>query len=106
MSVPTVTMTAEGDMARRTAKVHIGSTQWRIRVCEVPSDRLGDCNSDTRTIRVSHRLTGFDFVNVLLHELIHARWWCLDEGEVTEFAEEAAAVLEAFGVTRGEDDDG
>lgn len=46
-----------------------------------------------------------DFVEVLLHELIHARWWCLDEGEVTEFAEEAAAVLDAFGVTRTEDDD-
>jgi hypothetical protein len=47
-----------------------------------------------------------DFVEVLLHELIHARWWCLDEGEVTEFAEEASAVLEAFGVTREQDEDG
>jgi hypothetical protein len=93
-------------MAKRTCTVHIGQKKWRIRVCRVPADRLGDCNDETGTIRVSNKLVGVDFVEVLLHELIHARWWCLDEGEVTEFAEEAAAVLEAFGVTRGEDDDG
>ena len=93
-------------MPRRTATVHIGQKRWKIRVCAVPTDRLGDCNDETGTIRVSNKLVGVDFVEVLLHELIHARWWCLDEGEVTEFAEEAAAVLEAFGVTRGEDEDG
>lgn len=93
-------------MPRRSATVHIGQKKWKIRVCAVPTDRLGDCNDETGTIRVSEKLVGVDFVEVLLHELIHARWWCLDEGEVTEFAEEAAAVLEAFGVTRGEDDDG
>ena len=93
-------------MPRRSATVHIGQKKWKIRVCAVPTDRLGDCNDETGTIRVSNKLVGVDFVEVLLHELIHARWWCLDEGEVTEFAEEAAAVLEAFGITRGEDDDG
>jgi hypothetical protein len=93
-------------MPRRSATVHIGQKKWKIRVCKVPTDRLGDCNDGNMTIRVSNRLVGVDFVEVLLHELIHARWWCLDEGEVTEFAEEAAAVLEAFGVTRGENDDG
>ncbi len=93
-------------MARRSATVHIGQKKWKIRVCAVPTDRLGDCNDETGTFRVSEKLVGVDFVEVLLHELIHARWWCLDEGEVTEFAEGAAAVLEAFGVTRGEDDDG
>ena len=92
-------------MARRSATVHIGDRKWRIRVCRVPSDRLGDCNTEPGTIRVSHKLAGLDFVNVLLHELIHARWWCLDESEVTEFAEEASAVLEAFGITRSEDED-
>jgi len=92
-------------MPRRTATVHIGQKKWKIRVCAVPTDRLGDCNDETGTIRVSNKLVGVDFVEVLLHELIHARWWCLDEGEVTEFAEEAAAVLEAFGITRREDDD-
>jgi hypothetical protein len=92
-------------MARRSATVHIGDRKWRIRVCRVPRDRHGDCNTETGVIRVSDKVAGFDFVNVLLHELIHARWWCLDESEVTEFAEEAAAVLEAFGITRSEDED-
>lgn len=93
-------------MPRRSATVHIGQKRWKIRVCKTPPDRLGDCNDETGTIRVSEKLVGVDFVEVLLHELIHARWWCLDEGEVTEFAEEAAAVLEAFGVTVTEDADG
>ena len=34
-------------MARRSATVHIGQQKWRIRVCRVPADRLGDCNADT-----------------------------------------------------------
>ena len=91
---------------RRTARVMIGQQRWTIHRCKVPDDRGGDCNNETKTIRVSHRLAGIDFVTVLLHELIHARWWCLCESEVKEFAEEAAAVLESFGVTDQEDTDG
>ena len=91
---------------RKTARVRIGDVRWTIRRCPVPKDRWGDCDPEKKLIRVSDKLAGFDLMDVMLHEMIHARWWCLDEGEVTEFAEEAAAVLEAFGVTRGEDDDG
>ncbi|MEY3205070.1 MAG: hypothetical protein RLZZ21_1401 [Planctomycetota bacterium] len=35
-------------------------------------------------------------METLLHELIHSRWWALDETEVSEFAEEAVAVLRQF----------
>lgn len=91
---------------RRTARVLIGDQRWTIRRCRVPNDRWGDCNQDTKTIRVDTRLGGVDFLNVLLHELIHARWWCLSECEVTEFAEEAAGVLAAFGFDDQEDADG
>jgi hypothetical protein len=47
-------------------------------------------------IRISRQAVGLEFVETLLHELIHARWWCLDETEVTEFAEEAIAILRQF----------
>jgi hypothetical protein len=33
------------------------------------------------------------WLDVLLHELIHARWWALCETEVTDFASELSAVL-------------
>ena len=49
-------------MAKRTATVHIGSKRWKIRVCKTPPDRLGDCNDETGTIRVSNKLVGVDFV--------------------------------------------
>ena len=93
---------------RTTARVKIGEARWTIRRQPVPKDRWGDCNSEKRLIRVCDKLGGHALLNVMLHEMIHARWWCLDEGEVTEFAEEVAGVLEAFGFrdTHEEDDDG
>jgi hypothetical protein len=57
-------------------------------------------------IRVDPRIGGVDLLTVLLHEMIHARWWCLSECEVTEFSEEAAGVLAAFGFIDKEDADG
>ena len=91
---------------RRTiARVMIGEQRWTIRRCKVPTDRWGDCDPAKRLIRVSDKLTGFDLMDVMLHEMIHARWWCLSEQEVREFAEEAAGVLEAFGFHDGEDAD-
>ncbi len=47
-------------------------------------------------IRISRHAVGLEFVETLLHELIHARWWALDETEVSEFAEEAVAILRKF----------
>jgi hypothetical protein len=91
---------------RLVAKVFIGREKWTILRCKVPRDRWGDCNHDEKTIRVSDRLSGTCLLNVLLHEMIHARWWCLDEGEVDEFAEEAAGVLESFGFHDEEKHDG
>ena len=91
---------------RRSARVRIGKELWTLRRCKVPQDRWGDCDKEKRLIRVDERLGGTDLLNVLLHEMIHARWWCLCESEVTEFAEEVAGVMEAFGFIDEEDADG
>jgi hypothetical protein len=90
----------------RTKRVLIGKDRWTIRRQAVPRDRWGDCDRDRRLIRVDGRLRGINLLNVLLHELIHARWWPLSEDEVTEFSEEAAGILYAFGFRDEEDADG
>jgi hypothetical protein len=56
----------------------------------VPSDRFGDCDYDSRVIRICQRLTGEAFINTLCHEMIHARWPDLSEDAVREFADELA----------------
>jgi hypothetical protein len=91
---------------RRTARVRIGKELWTIRRCKVPRDRWGDCDKEKRLIRVDERIGGTDLLGVIIHEMIHARWWCLSECEVTEFGDEVAGVLEAFGFHDGEDADG
>lgn len=65
----------------------------------IPNDRWGDCsnpNSKRRLVRIHRAARGEVFLDVLLHELIHARWWALCETEVTEFAQELTAILRMF----------
>jgi hypothetical protein len=91
---------------RRSITVWISDQRWRVRRCRVPSDRHGDCDYDKHLIRVSQSLRGDDLLEVLVHELIHARWPDLSEEAVEEFGQEIAAVVTAFGFVREEDADG
>lgn len=78
---------------KRTVSVVINGQRWRVRRCRVPASIYGDCDYDTRTIRVSAKLHGEDFLNVLLHELLHARFPDLSEECVSETADTLAAVV-------------
>lgn len=82
-------------------RINIGGRRWRLDASAPlrPPACWGDCDPPTAarpSIRISSRATGLEFVETLLHELIHSRWWALDETEVSEFAEEAVAVLRQF----------
>jgi hypothetical protein len=90
-------------MARKKCTIHIGGNRWKLRRCRVPSDRYGDCCHDSRTIRISQSLHGEELLNVLLHELIHARWPDLSEDAVLEFADELAGVVHAEGFRQPDD---
>lgn len=90
-------------MARRKCTIWIGGNRWKLRRCRVPPDRYGDCCHTTRTIRVSHKLAGEELLNVILHELIHARWPDLSEDAVLEFADELAGVVHAEGFRQSDD---
>lgn len=80
-------------MPNRSYHVFINEQKWQIKFCPVPSDLWGDCDYKKKEIRVSHRLYGQDRLDVLLHELIHARWPDLCEISVCEFASELAGIL-------------
>ena len=87
-------------MAPRRHRISIGGRKWLLEVgVKIPNDRWGDCsnpNSKRRRIRIHRAARGEVFLDVLLHELIHARWWALCETEVTEFANELTAILRMF----------
>jgi len=91
---------------RRTARtVYINGERWKIRRAALRK-LYGDCNYDTKTIRIHHTLSGAELMDTLLHELIHARWPDLLESSVEEFAGTLTAVLEAEGFCLPEDTDG
>jgi hypothetical protein len=50
-----------------------------------------------KSIRVDASLAGEERLEVLLHELLHAAGWPIDEGFVTNFAADAAHVLWRLG---------
>lgn len=82
-------------------RVNIGGRKWRLDAAAPlrPPICWGDCDPPTArrpAIRISRRASGLEFVETLIHELIHARWWALDETEVSEFAEEIVAILRQF----------
>ena len=87
---------------RRSARVQIGDQWWTVRRGKVPDypgtrKNWGLCDYSRRVIYVDANLDGVDLLDILIHELTHARWPCLKEEEVTEFAEEVAPVLALFG---------
>jgi hypothetical protein len=77
-------------------KIYLHGERWTIRHCRVPKTIFGDCDYNTRTIRVSNKLHGEDFLNVLLHEWLHARFPDLSESAVSEVADEVSAMLHAY----------
>ena len=90
-------------MARSSVTVWVGDQRWRVRRCKVPADRVGDCDYGKRLIRVSDRIAGDDLLEVIVHEMIHARWPDLSEEAVEEFGGEVAGVLSAFGFSEEHD---
>jgi hypothetical protein len=77
--------------------VWIAGQRWRIKRCRVPADIHGDCNYQRRIIRISEKLAGEDRLNVLIHEVVHARFPDLGEEPVSEFADTLAAIVHHAG---------
>lgn len=90
-------------MARRT--VIIGEQRWRISRNKRLRKHYGECDYNTRTIRLCSSLAGIDLLDTLIHEVIHARWPDLSEEAVEEVATTLAVVIDAEGFRHADDAD-
>ena len=64
---------------RRSARVQIGEHWWTVRRGKVPpwpgkQRNWGLCDREKRIIYVDENLDGVDLLDILIHELTHARW--------------------------------
>jgi len=84
-------------------QVIIDRKRWNLKyVNRLPDGRSGDCDSpDTKnkSIRISKSACRSDqrHLEVLLHEMLHAAVWSLDEEYVAVYARDAARVLVKLG---------
>lgn len=72
---------------------------WRLRFPLLTAQR-GDCDSPdqkNKEIRVSSSLKGEERLEVLIHEMVHAAGWHLDESFVERFAADVARALWRLG---------
>lgn len=81
---------------------------WCLRFAPNMANR-GDCDEPDqrdKEIRIASNLRGEERLEVLLHELVHAADWNLDESFVGQFASDAARALWRLGYRNGEDPGG
>jgi len=94
-------------MARRRATIYIGDQRWTIhRTKNLSPDRDGECDYAAKTIRVRATLQGEELLEVVVHEMFHARWPDLSEEAVGEHAQEIAGTLYGLGFRHEEEHDG
>lgn len=89
-------------MKRHRKTLYIGESRWKIQRTRL-RDRRGDCNIQTKTIRVCESLVGQELVEVLVHEIVHARVWDLDETAVSDLGQAVASALANWGLLNTEE---
>ena len=94
-------------MAKKRALIYIGNERWTIhRTNKLSPDRDGECDYSARTIRIRASLQGEELLEVIVHEMFHARWPDLSEEAVMEHAQEIAGTLYGLGFRHEEEHDG
>jgi hypothetical protein len=76
---------------------------WRLRFAPNMGDR-GDCDEPDqrgKEIRIASSLRGEERLEVLIHEIVHAAGWHIDETFVERFARDAARALWRLGYRNG-----
>ena len=72
---------------------------WNLRFAPNLANR-GECDAPTQTakeIRVASQLRGEERLEILIHEMVHAAGWHLDESFVERFAADVARALWRLG---------
>jgi len=82
-----------------TRTVTIFGQPWTLRYARLRK-LCGDCNSDTKTIRIAKGLSTETEMDTIIHECLHAAGWHIDEEFVGRFATDVARVLTELGFGR------
>jgi len=86
-------------------QVKLLGKRWRLRFAPNLFNR-GDCDPPDKRrkeIRVDSRLKGEERLEVLIHEMVHAAGWHIDEAFVEEFAQGVARALWRLGYRKGDE---
>lgn len=94
-------------MAQRPIRsITVGGKRWPISFDHRFKHHYAECNDGSdgkrRCIMLDHRILADDrlLIDSLLHEMLHAAGWPIDEAFVDKFAEDAAKVPMRFGFSR------
>lgn len=79
-------------------RVKILGKNWRLRFVKYPElgkKTAGDCSDPDkkRQIRVLLGMPGHKTLDTIIHEMLHASQWCLDEKHVNELATDIARTI-------------
>jgi len=83
-------------------RVKLNGKYWTLKFARL-TDELGRCESPdavSKTIYIDKNLRGEPLLNILVHEMLHACCWPLDETTVAVMAEDMARVLWRLGYRR------
>lgn len=83
-------------------KVRICWKYWELVVTDVPGEDWGECDPPDlkhKQIRIDKRVVNdsMKLMDTVLHEMLHAAVWSLDETYVEDYATVAARVLHKLG---------
>lgn len=88
------------------SSVTILGKRWRLSfVPRLGQQARGDCQhpaTPSKTIRIQSGLRGSELAEVVLHELLHAANWHLDEEFVETFCHDATRALKRMGLLAGD----
>lgn len=70
---------------------------WTITRGKLDRTKDGLCDASKRLITIKRSLSGERELDVLIHEMLHACHWDLDEQAITETASDLARVLTRLG---------
>lgn len=82
---------------RDVSKVQLNEKEWKLTFVKkgaLPADRWGDCNVETKVMRVRKDLSDYNVLATAIHEMLHASsFHLLDEDWVDLTSTEIARVL-------------
>lgn len=84
-------------------RIKVGGKYWRLHFTRLKGKAWGYCDSPTKRgkrIWIHNRMGDRKTLEVLIHEMLHAQNWHIDEEHIKTSAHEIAVVLGKLGFKR------